>query len=103
MEVVEHIDQPRIEAMERTVFAHARPGSVVVTTPNVEHNVRFPTSRPGRCAIATTGSRSRAEFRTWADGVAAAYGYGVRVLGVGPDDAEVGPPTQLAVFARTRP
>ncbi len=41
MEVIEHIDPPRLEALERTVFGHAAPGSVIVTTPNVEHNVRF--------------------------------------------------------------
>ena len=101
MEVVEHIDPPRIEAMERTVFAHARPGIIVVTTPNAEHNVRFPDLLSG--AMRHRDHRfewSRAQFHIWADGVAAAYGYGVRVLGVGPDDAEVGPPRQLAVFTR---
>ncbi len=41
MEVIEHVDPPRLAALERTVFGHARPGTVIVTTPNVEHNVRF--------------------------------------------------------------
>jgi len=43
---------------------------------------------------------TRAEFRSWADAVAADHGYTVRYLPVGPDDPEVGPPTQLAVFTR---
>ncbi len=41
MEVIEHIDQPRLAALERTVFAEARPEHVVVTTPNSEYNIRF--------------------------------------------------------------
>jgi len=43
---------------------------------------------------------TRAEFAAWAHTVAAQWGYAVRMLGIGPDDAEVGPPTQLAVFTR---
>jgi 2-polyprenyl-3-methyl-5-hydroxy-6-metoxy-1,4-benzoquinol methylase len=42
MEVIEHVDPPRLVALERVVFGHARPGTVVVTTPNAEHNVRYP-------------------------------------------------------------
>ena len=40
MEVVEHLDPERLPALERAVFASAAPGTVVVTTPNAEHNVR---------------------------------------------------------------
>ncbi len=47
MEVIEHVDQPRLGALEQAVFGSARPGTVVVTTPNAEHNVRFADLRPG--------------------------------------------------------
>ena len=50
MEVIEHVDPPRLGALEQTVFGAARPGTVVVTTPNAEHNVRFAGLRPGRDA-----------------------------------------------------
>ena len=39
--MIEHLDPPRLEALERVVFGHAAPPAVVVTTPNVEHNVLF--------------------------------------------------------------
>ena len=39
MEVIEHLDPPRLPALEASVFGHARPATVVVTTPNVEYNV----------------------------------------------------------------
>ncbi|CAM5228710.1 hypothetical protein SMICM304S_01728 [Streptomyces microflavus] len=44
---------------------------------------------------------TRAEFRVWAGKVAERHGYTVAHLPVGPDDPEVGPPTQLAVFTLT--
>ncbi|MFD8555359.1 3' terminal RNA ribose 2'-O-methyltransferase Hen1, partial [Streptomyces fradiae] len=41
---------------------------------------------------------TRAEFRDWARGVAGRHGYAVAFTPVGPEDPEVGPPTQMAVF-----
>ncbi len=99
MEVVEHIDPERLPALERSVFGHARPGVVLVTTPNAEHNVRFPDLPAG--ALRHRDHRfewTREEFRAWAQACAERYGYAVRYEGVGDDDAEVGPPTQLAAF-----
>jgi 3' terminal RNA ribose 2'-O-methyltransferase Hen1 len=101
MEVIEHVDPPRLAALERAVFGHAAPGCVVVTTPNAEYNVRFETLPPG--APRHRDHRfewDRAQFRAWAGQVAREHGYEVRHLPVGPDDPEVGPPTQLAVFTK---
>ncbi|WP_432247377.1 3' terminal RNA ribose 2'-O-methyltransferase Hen1 [Streptomyces sanyensis] len=101
-EVVEHLDPPRLPALEHAVFGTARPGTVLVTTPNVEYNVRWETLPAGRVRHADHRFEwTRAEFRTWADSVAERHGYRVRFAPVGPDDPEVGPPTQMAVFERT--
>jgi 3' terminal RNA ribose 2'-O-methyltransferase Hen1 len=104
MEVIEHVDPARLGALERTVFGYAHPATVVVTTPNVEHNVRYPDLPAG--SMRHNDHRfewSRAQFRAWADGVAAAHHYRVRYLPVGVDDPEVGPPTQMAVFTHAPP
>ncbi|MGI8333213.1 3' terminal RNA ribose 2'-O-methyltransferase Hen1 [Actinomadura scrupuli] len=99
MEVIEHVDQPRLPAVERVVFGDARPRSVIVTTPNVEYNVRYEGLAEGaRRHPDHRFEWTRAEFREWAGRVTETYGYGVRFLPVGDDDPEVGPPTQLAVF-----
>jgi 3' terminal RNA ribose 2'-O-methyltransferase Hen1 len=101
MEVIEHIDQPRLAALERTVFAEARPEHVVVTTPNSEYNIRFEFLEPG--AMRHRDHRfewTRPEFAGWAQRVAEENGYDVRFLPVGEDDPEVGSPTQMAVFTR---
>lgn len=99
MEVVEHVDPPRLEALERVVFGVARPGTVVVTTPNVEYNALYD---------GLTGHRhadhrfewTRAEFTAWAERVAATHGYTVSVSGIGDEDAQHGQPSQLGVFRR---
>ncbi|GAA2316042.1 3' terminal RNA ribose 2'-O-methyltransferase Hen1 [Nonomuraea roseoviolacea subsp. roseoviolacea] len=99
MEVIEHVDPPRLAALERVVFGHARPRHVLVTTPNIEYNVRYEF---------LTGLRhpdhrfewTRAEFAAWAAEVAARHGYTVALSPVGEDDPEVGPPTQMGVFTR---
>ena len=101
MEVVEHVDPARLPALARAVFGTASPTTVVVTTPNAEHNVRYP-------ALAHGGFRhadhrfewDRATFTAWAGEVAGRFGYTTRFLPVGEDDPDVGPPTQLAVFTK---
>jgi len=101
MEVVEHVDPGRLPALERSVFRHAHPTSVIVTTPNAEYNVRYDQLAPG--AMRHRDHRfewTRAQFRTWAEATAGEYGYAVRYLAVGEQDPELGPPTQLAVFRR---
>jgi 3' terminal RNA ribose 2'-O-methyltransferase Hen1 len=101
MEVIEHIDPPRLAAMEQAVFGYARPGTVVVTTPNAEHNVRFRGLAAGTMRHPDHRFEwTRAQFRDWADAVAARRGYQISYRPVGLDDPKVGPPTQLAVFSR---
>lgn len=100
-EVIEHVDLPRLPALEYTVFGAAHPGTVLVTTPNVEYNVRWESLPAGRVRHADHRFEwDRAQFRAWAEQVAERYGYTVRFAPVGPQDPEVGPPTQLAAFTR---
>jgi 3' terminal RNA ribose 2'-O-methyltransferase Hen1 len=101
-EVIEHLDLPRLPALEYAVFGAARPATVIVTTPNVEYNVRWETLPAGHVRHADHRFEwTREEFRTWAREVAGRHGYGVEFAPVGPEDPEVGPPTQMAVFTLT--
>jgi 3' terminal RNA ribose 2'-O-methyltransferase Hen1 len=102
VEVVEHLDPPRLAAFERAVFEFARPGTVVVTTPNREYNATWPSLPAGKFRHPDHRFEwTRAEFRAWADTVAARHGYAVTYHPVGPEDATLGPPTQMAVFGRS--
>ncbi|MDI5967744.1 3' terminal RNA ribose 2'-O-methyltransferase Hen1, partial [Streptantibioticus silvisoli] len=103
-EVVEHLDAPRLPALEYAVFGAARPGTVVVTTPNAEYNVRWETLPAGHVRHHDHRFEwDRREFRDWAWRIAGRYGYTVTFAPVGDDDPEVGPPTQMAVFHLTDP
>ena len=99
VEVIEHLDEPRLAAFERVLFEFARPKTAVVTTPNIEYNVRFATLPAGRFRHKDHRFEwTRGQFRSWAESVAGRFGYAVRFLSVGAEDPEVGPPTQMAVF-----
>lgn len=101
VEVVEHLDPPRLGAFERSVFGYAQPRTVVLTTPNAEYNVRF--ANLPRGSFRHRDHRfewTRAELASWAREVAARNGYEVTLSGIGPEDEELGQPTQMAVFSR---
>jgi 3' terminal RNA ribose 2'-O-methyltransferase Hen1 len=101
MEVVEHLDPERLDAFERCVFAEAAPATVVLTTPNAEYNARFAGLLPGELRHRDHRFEwTRDGLRAWAGGVAERRGFAVRFEPVGPEDPQLGPPTQMAVFAR---
>ena len=90
-----------LAAFERAVFEFARPGMVVLTTPNREYNVTW--ENVGADRLRHPDHRfewTRREFRDWAEGIAERFGYAVRFLPIGPVDETLGPPTQMAVFKR---
>jgi 3' terminal RNA ribose 2'-O-methyltransferase Hen1 len=99
VEVIEHQDPPRLAAFERVIFEFARPRTVVITTPNVEYNVKFETLPAGKMRHKDHRFEwTRAQFETWANGIAGRFGYSVRFLGVGATDQELGSPTQMGIF-----
>jgi 3' terminal RNA ribose 2'-O-methyltransferase Hen1 len=101
VEVIEHLDPPRLAAFERVLFECARPAAIVVTTPNSEYNVKWETLPAGKFRHRDHRFEwTRAEFQNWANAIAARFDYDVRFLPVGPEDAAVGAPTQMGVFQR---
>jgi 3' terminal RNA ribose 2'-O-methyltransferase Hen1 len=100
VEVIEHLEPSRLPAFERALFAFARPQTVLLTTPNREYNVRFASLPAGRLRHRDHRFEwTRAELRHWAERMAEQHGYDVRFLGIGPDDPEVGTPSQMALFS----
>ena len=100
MEVIEHVDPSRLEALEHVVFGAARPRAVVVTTPNSEYNVLYE-ELAGMRHPDHRFEWTRGEFTAWTGKVAATYGYTVDRRGIGDPDDACGTPTQMAIFART--
>ena len=99
IEVVEHLDPPRLLAFERVLFEFARPRTIVLTTPNREYNVTWETLPAGKFRHPDHRFEwTRQEFQRWAQAVGERFGYGVRFLPVGAEHPDFGPPTQMGVF-----
>jgi 3' terminal RNA ribose 2'-O-methyltransferase Hen1 len=99
VEVVEHLDPPRLSAFERVLFEFAKPRTVVLTTPNREFNVKWETLGVGRFRHPDHRFEwTRLEFQDWSNAIASRFGYTMRFVAVGPDDEKLGPPTQMAIF-----
>jgi hypothetical protein len=101
VEVIEHLEPARLPAFERMIFGVARPGMLVITTPNAEYNTAFPNLPAGRFRHRDHRFEwSRAAFAAWAEGVAQRHGYRVTFQPIGPEDPTLGAPTQMGVFRR---
>ena len=104
IEVIEHLDAPRLLTFERVLFEFACPQLVVLTTPNVEYNVKFENLPMGRFRHRDHRFEwTRAEFESWATDVSKRFGYAVAFEPIGETDENVGSPTQMAVFTRDDP
>jgi 3' terminal RNA ribose 2'-O-methyltransferase Hen1 len=100
VEVIEHLDPPRLAAFERVLFEFARPTTVVLTTPNSEYNVMWESLPAGKFRHRDHRFEwSRSEFQRWANNTAKRFGYRVQFQTVGPVNDGVGSPTQMAVFS----
>lgn len=104
VEVIEHLDPPRLAAFERVLFEFARPRTIVLTTPNREYNVRWETLPAGKFRHYDHRFEwTRAEFQQWARQTCERFGYTVKFVPIGVLDPEVGSPTQMGVFSQVTP
>lgn len=101
VEVIEHLDVPRLAAFERVLFEFAQPQTVVITTPNAEYNVKWESLPAGQFRHRDHRFEwNRAEFSAWAQGICDRFGYTVEIIPIGEEDEAVGAPTQMGVFRR---
>jgi len=101
VEVIEHLDLNRLCTFERVLFAEARPGTVVLTTPNTEYNENYKNLTAGNMRHGDHRFEwGRERFRAWGDKVARTYGYTVIYENIGDGDETHATPTQMGVFTR---
>jgi len=101
VEVIEHVDPHRLSALALSLFGAARPGLVIVTTPNKDYNALFEGLPVGKLRHPDHRFEwTRADFAAWGDDIAATHGYSASYTPLGPPDAALGAPSQMAVFRR---
>jgi 3' terminal RNA ribose 2'-O-methyltransferase Hen1 len=99
IEVIEHLDLPRLSAFERVLFEDAKPSVVILTTPNREYNVKYENINENDLRHSDHRFEwTRAEFHSWAEKTAEKNGYTVRFSEIGDADETLGAPTQMGVF-----
>ena len=99
IEVIEHLDDDRLESFERVVFELAKPKMVIVTTPNCEYNQMYKGLEPNKMRHKDHRFEwTRKEFETWAKDVAQKYNYQVKFHSIGDYQEEIGSPTQMGIF-----
>jgi 3' terminal RNA ribose 2'-O-methyltransferase Hen1 len=101
IEVIEHLDLPRLAAFERVVFEFAQPKTVILTTPNLEYNVKFENLPAGKLRHKDHRFEwTREQFQAWGNSIVKRFDYMVQFQSIGLEDSEVGAPTQMGVFTK---
>lgn len=99
VEVIEHLEEDRLTALERVVFEFSKPKTVIVTTPNREFNELFEGMNEGQMRHDDHRFEwTRAEFEAWGNRVASDFGYTVAYFPIGEVEEKVGAPSQMGVF-----
>ena len=98
LETLEHIEPGRLSRVEDTVFRALRPPLVIITTPNKEYNpihgmADHEIRHPGHFFEWT-----RAQFRSWCEGVAGRHRYTARYADIGETHPTLGSSTQMVCF-----
>ena len=75
------------------IFEFTCPRTIVLTTPNIEYNVKFEDLQAGPFRHKDHRFEwTRNEFQSWASDVAKRFGYAVEFHPIGPEAEGVGPP-----------
>jgi hypothetical protein len=101
IEVIEHLDQSRLDSLQRVLFEFAKPKTIIITTPNVEYNQLFESLAKGKFRHHDHRFEwSRNQFQNWANEAAKEFGYEVSFDQIGPYHEIFGAPTQVGVFKK---
>lgn len=101
VEVIEHLEEDRLPALQQNVFGVMAPAVVLVTTPNKDWNSTFTEDAAQMRHSDHRFEWTRAEFNRWCALVAETYSYQYTIHALGDETENSGAPTQMAVFNRT--
>lgn len=100
IEVIEHIEPERLETFEKVLFQHAKPKTIILTTPNKDYNAHFENLYDDEFRYEDHRFEwTRQEFKEWTEKISTQYGYTIEIFPVGPVDEKLGSPTQMAIFS----
>jgi 3' terminal RNA ribose 2'-O-methyltransferase Hen1 len=98
-EVIEHIDEYRLDKVFETIFKDYRPEVLIVTTPNQEYNVVYDMDEKMRHhdhRFEWTREELRQKMEAWSKH----FPYQMSYQGIGEENQLYGHPTQMVIFRR---
>lgn len=98
LEVIEHIEPDRLEAVVANIFGNLRPHLIILTTPNRQWNATITLSDLRHRDHRFEWTQN--ECINWSARVSERYGYQAAWRPIGAD-GDFGPPTQALVFRRS--
>ncbi|KUP21586.1 3' terminal RNA ribose 2'-O-methyltransferase Hen1 [Paenibacillus sp. DMB5] len=99
-EVIEHIDEHRLDRVMDTIFSQYAPKTLIVTTPNKDYNTVYGMEQEEIRHGDHRFEWGREAFSAWCSRWTGAFPYTAEITGIGEGSAEYGYPTQMAVFTR---
>ena len=101
VEVIEHLDEHRLEALEQVIFECIQPKYAVLTTPNSEYNQLFESLPNG--VFRHSDHRfewTREEFEAWGNAIAKQFNYTAKYQQLGEVHETYGGLSQMVVFEK---
>lgn len=100
VEVIEHLDEDRLLALEKNIFNEIQPNTIVLTTPNKDWNITFTEDETMKRHSDHRFEWTRGEFQAWCEHIRDAYKYTYQIKPLGEEIEAVGAPSQMAVFSK---
>ena len=100
LETIEHIEPDQLSRLENTVFGKARPGLVIITTPNRDYNPMLGVPEQRMRHPDHRFEWGLQKFRSWSRGVGLRNDYTVSFRHIGGAHPHYGGPTQMAVMQK---
>jgi hypothetical protein len=99
-EVIEHIEEYRLDGIMDTILKEYQPKVLLVTTPNKEYNEVYAMEQEQFRHHDHRFEWTRQEFNVRCAGWAEKGNYAYEIRGIGEDKEGYGQPTQLVVFTQ---
>ncbi|MDY8095068.1 3' terminal RNA ribose 2'-O-methyltransferase Hen1 [Paenibacillus polymyxa] len=101
-EVIEHVDEHRLNRVMKTIVTEYQPGVLIVTTPNREYNEVYRMNQQEMRHGDHRFEWSRSEFQERCEQWIVEAPYSVALKGIGEEVEGFGQPTQMAIFTRRK-
>ncbi|MBM4761305.1 3' terminal RNA ribose 2'-O-methyltransferase Hen1 [Bacillus sp. B15-48] len=98
-EVIEHIDEHRLQGIMKMILGEYEPKALIVTTPNQEYNAVYDLNENMR-HLDHRFEWTRSEFKSKCEEWIQNFPYTTKFEGIGQEHEEFGHPTQMCTFVK---